>query len=72
VVNFKERQVKNIDVIDNLAQANKLENLKGNFVRLVCQEDKFAHLEYVESQTLVKRLLPNLLNSLSTAVDLKI
>jgi hypothetical protein len=42
------------DVIDNLAQANKLENL-GNFVRLVCQEDKFAHLEYVESQTLVKR-----------------
>jgi uncharacterized NAD(P)/FAD-binding protein YdhS len=43
------------DVIDNLAQANKLENLKGNFVRLVCQEDKFAHLEYVESQTLVKK-----------------
>jgi uncharacterized NAD(P)/FAD-binding protein YdhS len=43
------------DVIDNLAQANKLENLKGNFVRLVCQEDKFAYLEYVESQTLVKK-----------------
>jgi hypothetical protein len=58
------------DVIDNLAQANKLENLKGNFVRLVCQEDKFAHLEYVESQTLVKKIL-NLLNSLSV-VDLKI
>jgi hypothetical protein len=55
LVNFKERHKEYCDVIDNLAQANKLENLKGNFVRLVCQEDKFAHLEYVESQTLVKR-----------------
>jgi uncharacterized NAD(P)/FAD-binding protein YdhS len=25
------------DVIDNLSLANKLENLKGNFVRIVCQ-----------------------------------
>lgn len=44
------------DVVDNLSLANKLESLKGKFVRLVFQEEKFAHIEYVESQTLVKNI----------------
>lgn len=43
------------DVVDNLSLVNKLENLKGKFVRLVNQEEKFDHIEYVESQTLVKK-----------------
>ena len=43
------------DVVDNLSLVNKLENLKGKFVRLVCQEEKFDHIEYVESQTLAKK-----------------
>jgi hypothetical protein len=51
------------DVIDNLAQANKLENLR--FCEMLGIN---SHLEYVESQTLVKRLFVHL----STAVDLKI
>jgi uncharacterized NAD(P)/FAD-binding protein YdhS len=44
------------DVVDNLSLANKLENLKGKFVRLVFQEEKFAHIEYMDSQTLVKNI----------------
>jgi hypothetical protein len=48
---------------------NKLENLK--FCENSLLEDKFAHIEYVESQT-GEKILPNLLNSLSTVVDLKI
>ncbi|MFV8345407.1 FAD/NAD(P)-binding protein [Flavobacterium sp. ZB4P13] len=43
------------DVVGNLSLVNKLENLKGKFVRLVFQEEKFAHVEYVESRTLVKK-----------------
>jgi uncharacterized NAD(P)/FAD-binding protein YdhS len=43
------------DVVDNLSVGNKLENLKGKFVRLVYQQQKFDHIEYVESQTLVKK-----------------
>lgn len=43
------------DVVDNLSLVNKLENLQGNFVRLVFQEEKFAHIEYEESQTLVTK-----------------
>ena len=43
------------DVIDNLSLVNKLENLQGKFVSLVFQEKKFTHIEYVETQTLVKK-----------------
>ena len=43
------------DVVDNLSLANKLENLQGKFLRLVFQDEKFAHIEYVESQTLAKK-----------------
>ena len=43
------------DVVDNLSLVNKLENLQGKFVRLVFQEEQFAHIEYVESQTLAKK-----------------
>jgi uncharacterized NAD(P)/FAD-binding protein YdhS len=43
------------DLVDNLSLVNKLENLKGKFVRLVFQEEKFDRIEYVESHTLVKK-----------------
>lgn len=43
------------DVIDNLSLVNKLENLQGKFVSLVFREKKFTHIEYVETQTLVKK-----------------
>jgi uncharacterized NAD(P)/FAD-binding protein YdhS len=43
------------DVVDNLFIINKLESLKGKFVGLVCQEEKFNHIEYLESQTSLKK-----------------
>lgn len=43
------------DVVDNLSLVNKLENLKGKFGEFVYQEEKLAHIEYVESHTLVKK-----------------
>lgn len=43
------------DVVDKLSLVNKLENVRGKFVKLVCQEEKFDHIEYVESNTLLKK-----------------